>query len=136
MKEVKFSQLVYITGKSGLYIVINAKQDGIIARSLENNNPVFFSHRKNPYSILENIEMYSNSSKKIYLKDLLLKMNTSAEVLPNIEDIAAMVAYFKIIEPNLNFNKIYPKDFKRTIQWFQIIKSQQISLETNEELPM
>ncbi len=135
MKEIKFNQLVYITGKPGLYIVINAKQDGIIARSIDNQNPVFFSHRKNPYSLLENIEMYSSTSKKIYLKDLLQKMNSSPEVLPNIEDNAALITYFKLIEPNLNFSKIYPKDFKRTIQWFQIITSQKISLETNEELP-
>ncbi|MDI9337021.1 MAG: DUF5606 domain-containing protein [Alphaproteobacteria bacterium] len=125
---MEFKKLINITGKPGLYELLNSKQDGVIVKKLGTQDLVFVSNRKTPFALLSNIEMFT-TTKNILLKELLKIMKDSAEPIPEPTDLAGTVAYFKKIYPELDFNRIYPNDFKRLIQWFQLIKEFNIAIE-------
>jgi len=131
---MEYSNLISVSGMSGLFELLTSKNDGAIARSLENNTTQFISSRAHQFSHLESIEVYTTRD-NVFLAEVFIAMGKSKEALPDDKDPKAVTAYFKKAFPNLDFERVYASDMKKMVKWFSQIKKNNIEpvLPTDDE---
>ena len=110
---------------SGLFELLTSKNDGAIARSLENNTTQFISTRSHQFSHLESIEVYTTRD-NVFLAEVFIAMGKCKEALPNEKDAKAITAYFKKAYPNLDFERVYTSDMKKMVKWFTQLQKNNI----------
>ena len=125
LELMEYNKLISVSGMSGLFELITSKNDGAIARSLENNNTQFISSRAHQFSHLESIEVYTTHD-NVFLAEVFIAMGKCKEALPNEKDPKAVTAYFKKAYPNLDFERVYPSDMKKMVKWFGQIQKNNI----------
>lgn len=128
---MEYQQIVSITGLSGLYEVINSKNDGAIVRSLEDQSTKFVSSRLHNVSYLETIEVYTQED-NVNLVEIFKAMQSNTGNLPSEKDAKAVKQYFEKVFPQLDFERVYHSDMKKMIRWFQILDNSKIELKISE----
>ena len=119
---MEYSKLISVSGMSGLFELVTSKNDGAIAKSLENNTTQFISSRAHQFSHLESIEVYT-THENVFLAEVFIAMGKSKEALPNEKDPKAVNAYFKKIFPKMDFERVYGSDMKKMVKWYaQLLK--------------
>ena len=129
---MEYNRIVAVTGLPGLFEVVSSKNDGAIAKSLETGATQFVSSRVHQFSHLESIEVYTVRD-NINLVELFQTMLASKEALPSEKDPAAIVAYFKKVYADMDFDRVYPSDMKKMVKWFSILKANNIEIKLSEE---
>ena len=129
---MEYSKIVSVTGLPGLYEVITSKSDGAVVRALDEKVTKFVSSRLHNLSHLESIEVYTVRD-NINLVELFQTMLASKEALPSEKDPAAIVAYFKKVYADMDFDRVYPSDMKKMVKWFGILKANNIEMKLTEE---
>jgi hypothetical protein len=129
---MEYSNLVSISGLSGLFEMVASKTDGAIVKSLEDQTTKFVSSRVHNFSHLESIEVYTVRD-NINLVELFQTMLASKEALPSEKDPAAIVAYFKKVYADMDFDRVYPSAMKKMVKWFSILKANNIEIKLTEE---
>jgi len=76
---MEYSNLVSISGLSGLFEMVASKTDGAIVKSLEDKTTKFVSSRIHNFSHLESIEVYTVRD-NINLVELFQTMAASKEI--------------------------------------------------------
>lgn len=118
---MEYKKIVAITGMNGLYELLNSKTDGAIVRSLEENSSRFVSSRMHNFSHLESIEVYTVKG-NANLAEIFKAMEQTSEPAPDVKSNAAILAYFKAVYPDLDFDRVYASDMKKMIKWFISLK--------------
>jgi len=114
---MEYSKLISVSGMSGLFELVTSKNDGAIAKSLENNATQFISSRAHQFSHLESIEVYT-THENVFLAEVFTAMGNSKEALPNEKDPKAVTAYFKKVFPKMDFERVYGSDMKKMVKWY------------------
>lgn len=116
----KIEGLVAVAGMSGLFRVVNTKNNGLIVTSLDGGKNRFLSSRSHQFSPLEGIAIYTWTD-AIPLEDVFEKMNA----FPPDDDLdrTEYRAYFKEIIPDHNEDKVFLSDIKKVIAWYRILES-------------
>jgi hypothetical protein len=114
---MEYSKLISVSGMSGLFELVTSKNDGAIAKSLENNATQFISSRAHQFSHLESIEVYT-THENVFLAEVFIAMGNSKEALPNEKDPKAVTAYFKKVFPKMDFERVYGSDMKKMVKWY------------------
>lgn len=131
-KQMEYSQLVAVTGLSGLFEMVSSKADGGIVRSLEDQSTRFVSTRVHQFSHLESIEVYT-IRENVNLIDVFKAMQQSTVALPAEKDTAAIKSYFKQVFPDMDFERVYDSDRKKMIKWFAQLQKANIELKLSEQ---
>jgi len=118
-----YSKLVHISGKAGLFEILNQRPDGLIAKSLIDKKSNFVSTRIHQFTLLENISIYTADDSEplinVFEKMLALK---EKEVVPGPkEDQTVLKAYFEKILPNYDKDQVHISDIKKVVKWFAIL---------------
>ena len=118
------SDILTISGKSGLYKVISQTKNGLVAESLTDGKkiPVFLSDRS---SALEDISIFTQTE-DVPLKEILLKILEKEDGKPCIdpkEDPARLKAYFETILPDYDQERVYISDIKKVFAWYNLLLS-------------
>ncbi|MEE4177156.1 MAG: DUF5606 domain-containing protein [Bacteroides sp.] len=116
------SDILTISGKSGLYKVISQTKNGLVAESLTDGKkiPVFLSDRS---SALEDISIFTQTE-DIPLKEILLKIYEKEDGKSCIEakeDPAKLKAYFESILPDYDQDRVYISDIKKVFTWYNLL---------------
>ncbi|MCB0514729.1 MAG: DUF5606 domain-containing protein [Chitinophagales bacterium] len=132
---MKITNILSISGKSGLHELKSTKNNGIIVRNLEDDSVRFISSRNHAFSMLENITVYTQTD-TIPLKEVFERMlaNDGKVDLPHAngrtEDLRD---YFLVVVPEHDVEKVYTSDIKKIIRWYSILKEK--DLLSSEETP-
>jgi Domain of unknown function (DUF5606) len=129
---MEYSRLISVTGLSGLFELQSSKSDGAIVKSLETQAITFASNRQHNFSHLEGIEIYTIRENK-NLVELFKVMDASSEALPNEKDNKAILAYFKVVFDEMDFDRVYDSDRRKMIKWFSILKKNNIEFKLSSE---
>lgn len=133
---MKFSEIVSISGLSGLKRVVGQRQDGLIVSELDGSNKRFIPSRKHLFSPLESISIYTYEDSTPLL-DVLLKMKDTTPVEAN-SDAETLRNYLGEVLPDFDRDRVHVTDIKKLIKWFHIlqefdlIKAQEVSEEVSE----
>lgn len=122
---MEYRQIVAVTGLSGLYQLVNTKNDGAIVRSLTDKSIKFVSARIHHITPLESIEIYT-TDENVRLHEVLQTIQENdAEVaqLANKKDDKAAKAYFRTILPNYDDERVYNSDIRKVLKWYEILKA-------------
>jgi hypothetical protein len=129
---MEYSQLVAVTGLSGLFELVSSKADGGIVRSLADQSTRFVSTRVHQFSHLESIEVYT-TRENVNLVDVFKAMQQAGVALPAEKDAAAVKNYFKQVFPAMDFERVYDSDRKKMIKWFAQLQQANIELKLSEQ---
>lgn len=128
---MEYNKLISVTGMSGLFEMLNSKNDGAIVKSLEDNTTKFVSSRIHNFSHLESIEVYT-IRENVNLVEVFKAMDASKEALPSEKDPAAVKAYFQKVYPDMDFERVYASDMKKMVKWYGVLKANNITIELTE----
>ncbi len=133
---MEFKDLIHISGKSGLFEMIGSRNNGIIARSLEDQTTQFFGSRAHQFTPLESIEMYTHGDNLPLKKIMQLAKDVQATHPPISANSGneELKAYFKGVLPDYDEDRVKISDIKKFIKWFAICKDLDLS-ETPEAPP-
>jgi len=68
---MEYSNLISVTGMSGLFELLTSKSDGAIAKSLDNGTTQFLSTRAHQFSHLESIEVFTTHD-NVFLAEVFM----------------------------------------------------------------
>lgn len=117
------SEIISVSGQSGLYKVVAKTKNGLIVESLSDNKriPVYASQK---VSALEEISIFlhsgdtplSNVFKKIYEKE------NKGPAIDAKSDPEALKKYFSEILPDYDEAKVYTSDIKKVLSWYNMLQ--------------
>ncbi|HSV76900.1 MAG TPA: DUF5606 domain-containing protein [Bacteroidales bacterium] len=116
------SNILAITGKSGLFKVASKTKNGLIVESLLDGKkmPVFLNDRS---SALADISIFTNTG-DVPLKEVLLKIFEKENGGPSIdpkESSQKLQAYFESILPDYDKKRVFDSDLKKLFAWYQLL---------------
>ncbi len=120
---MKYRHIVAISGMSGLYQLLNTKNNGAFVKSLEDHSNKFISSRTNQVTPLESIEIYT-VGENIYLHEVLEKLKTVDEAIAKVDfkNTKEFVALFAQAVPEYDTEKVYNSDIKKILKWYGLLK--------------
>ncbi len=116
------TDIITISGKSGLYIIIGQTKNNVIVESIADGKrfPTFSSNR---ISALKDISIYTNdgeaSLSKIY-RTIHEKENGKACISHN-DPTDKIYTYFEDLVPDYDKDQVYTSDVKKLFQWYNIL---------------
>ncbi|NTW34440.1 MAG: DUF5606 domain-containing protein [Bacteroidetes bacterium] len=120
------SDILSLSGKSGLYRSIAQTKNGIIVESLVDKKrfPVYVSDKA---SSLSDICIYTNNEENILLKDvmdIIYKKESAGACIDPKSDEKKLKKYFEEIIPDYNKEKVYVSDMRKVISWYNFLQVQ------------
>ena len=134
---MKFSEIISISGKSGLFRLVNSRPDGIIVQGLEDGKSTFISSRVHNVITLENIAIYREHEETTPLREVLVSMKDKATAVAIPEpgsDEKTLRAYMGEILPDYDKQRVHLSDLKKLVKWYHILKQKDILPEREEEV--
>lgn len=135
---MNFSDLVSISGLSGLYQLMGTKSDGAIVKNFDDDKTLFVSARKHEVTPLDSIEVYTQTD-NVPLREVF---STFKKNEGDVETIAVHKDGNKVIQetfgklfPDYDKSRVYASDMKKMLKWYGILKKLELldSLEVKED---
>lgn len=119
---MNLEKLIAVAGKnSGVYAVVNSRNDGLVVQDLVTKKSEFIPSRGNQFTPMQSISVYDTELDTMPLADIftIMKAELAENPLPSIKDTDAILRdYFSIIMPNHDRARVYSSDIKKVIKWF------------------
>ncbi len=123
---------IAVTGKPGLYKLSANRHNGLILEDIESGKRRFFSGRRNQFTPLSSIAIYTMRD-TVPLDKVFRNMLQQYEDNPPVDtnsDNEELEDYFMDILPDYDTEKVFTGDIKKLIKWFNFLKERNlISLE-------
>jgi len=135
---MNFSDLVSISGLSGLYQLIGTKADGAIVKNFDDDKTLFVSARKHEVTPLDSIEVYTQTD-NVALREVFQSFKKNEG---EVKEVAVHKQGNKVIQetfgklfPDYDKSRVYASDMKKMLKWYGILKKLELldSLEQTEE---
>ena len=123
-----------ISGKPGLYKLISQSKNGIIVESLLDKKRFPTGSIQN-ISSLGDIAIYTYTE-EIPLKDVFLsihKKESGKEALSHKSEKKQLLDYFREVLPEYDEDRVYASNFKKIIQWYNILVVSGFDFSNTEE---
>jgi hypothetical protein len=69
----------------------------------------------------------------VNLVDVFKAMNTNTNPLPDMKDPKALKAYFAVVFPDMDMERVYASDMKKMVRWFKILTDAGIAITLGDE---
>lgn len=131
-----FEKVIYVSGKPGLYRVINKTSFGLVAESLSDGRriPVYANHR---VSHLTDIAIFTTGEENLPLKEAFLRLAEKTQggtfdvgALQNEDDFRTA---FAELVPEFDRQKVYSSDIKKFFNWFNLLQAKGLLPEKNSD---
>lgn len=121
---MKLSEIIAVTGLSGLYKVVTERKGGLIVEHLGDGKRKFAPQRKHQFAPLESMAMYTDDGEAEPLNKLFTRMNEQAEDNPAPDANASKDVLFEYIAdvlPNYDQDLVHVSDIKRLLKWYRFM---------------
>lgn len=123
---MNLEKLVSVTGRiNGIFKVAGNRNNGLIIEDLQSGKRKFASSRGNQFTPLESIGIYTDDGESVELKVVFRNMQQQREDNPPISPDASqeeLREYFFDVLPNHDPERVYTRDIKRVIKWFNLLE--------------
>lgn len=132
---MKLSEILSISGKSGLFILVSRSKTGVIVESIVDKKrfPAFATDR---ISSLEEISMFTYE-KDVPLKDVFKSIYEKENGGPAIDpksDVKLIKQYMEEILPEFDRDRVYVSDMKKLFTWYNLlVQNDLLDLTSDEE---
>lgn len=120
---MKLSEILSISGKSGLFVLVSRSKSGVIVESISDKKrfPAFATDR---ISSLEEISMFTYE-KDVPLKEVFKSIFDKEKGGKSIDpksDSKILKEYMEIILPEFDRDRVYVSDMKKLISWYNLLQ--------------
>jgi hypothetical protein len=132
---MKLSEILSISGKSGLFILVSRSKTGVIVESISDKKrfPAFGTDR---ISSLEEISMFTYEKDvplKEVFKSIFDKENGGLAIDPK-SDQKLLKQYMEEILPDYDSERVYVSDMKKLFTWYNLlVQNNLLDLSSDEE---
>jgi len=124
---MKFTEIAALSGKGGLFRVINPTRSGVILESLDGTKKRMIAGVSTKVSVFSEISIYvMDETESVPLQEVFKAIHKTyaGEVgLDKKSDPEELKSFFKSILPNYDAERVYVSDIKKVITWYQILLS-------------
>lgn len=118
-------EILSVSSMPGLYKLVSTRDNGIFVQPLEGGKTKFCSMRKYQFTPLETVAIYTMMD-TVELKEVFKNM-MAYEVNNEMVDASAsddeLTSFFAEIIPDYDRNRVYPRDMKKVVKWYEILKA-------------
>lgn len=121
---MKLTELVSITGKPGLYRVLNRHANGIVVESLEDRKRKFPVRSNLQVALLDKITIFSTGTEELFLGQILDRMyeRYGTELPVSAKSSGRELrAFMQEIAPEYDEERVYVSDLKKMIKWYRLL---------------
>lgn len=134
---MKFSDLVSVSGMSGLFQLLGTKSDGAIVKNFDEDKNIFISARKHEVTPLDSIEVYTQTD-NIRLKEVFVRFIENEHKVESTEvykESAELIKKtFEQLLPEYDPSRVHIGDMKKMLKWFGILKKLDLLKDLKSEL--
>ena len=124
---MKFNEIAALSGKGGLFKVINPTKSGVILESLDGSKKRMIAGASTKVSVFSEISIYvMDETESVPLQAVFKAIHKTyaGEVgLDKKSDPEELKSFFKSILPNYDVDRVYLSDIKKVITWYHILLS-------------
>ena len=120
-------EILSISGKPGLYKLVNNTSNAIIVESLLDGKR-FPAYSNSKIISLEDISIYTENE-DMPLKEVLKRIfdkEKGADILSHKEATEKILAYFEEVVPEYDKDRVYVSDMRKIIQWYNLLSEKKI----------
>lgn len=117
-------KMVAVSGLPGLYKLVATKSNGLLVSDPDTNKTRFCSVRTHQFTPMQTVAIYTDQD-TIDIKSVFKNMNDLAESHPVPNPNAPqqeLKAYFAVIIPDYDRERVYHSDMKKVVKWFLFLK--------------
>lgn len=136
---MNLEKFVAVAGLPGLHKTIADRNNGLILEDLDSGKRRFVPARSSQFTPLGTIGMYTDDGETTELANVFRSMLEKLSELPPPTGADAnpetLHAYFAIVLPNYDRDRVHTGDIKKAIKWFLFLNEKQLlnSNESSEE---
>ena len=129
------TDIISISGKSGLYSVVGQSKKNIIVESIQDGKrfPTFSTNR---ISALKDISIYTYEGEML-LSDVYRKIHEKEngdKTIDHNESHEQLRRYLEKIVPNYDKEQVYNSDIKKLFQWYNLLHdAKKLKLKKNKD---
>lgn len=119
---MELDKIISISGKPGLYKVLNQSKSGFVIESLLDAKRSTLIGSQN-VSTLKDIAIYTDEEEyplRLVLKSMFEKEGGKASISETAKD-QELMTYFESFLPNYDKERVYPSNVKKVVKWFNIL---------------
>ena len=124
-------KIISISGKPGLYKVLNQSKAGFVIESLTDGKRTTHLATQN-VSALKDIAIYTYEEEfplGLIFKSMFEKEGGKTAISQDAKD-SELMAYFEEIVPNFDKERVYPSNVKKVIRWYNQLVDTQFDFST------
>ena len=122
---MNFDKIAAVSGKGGLYKVLNMSRSGVILESLDGKKSKLVVGIDAKVSMLSEISIYTLSEKgDIPLEEVMHKIHEEFEGDTGIEKNSPadeLKSFLSHVLPDYDEEKVYVSDIKKLVNWYNIL---------------
>lgn len=122
---IEFKEIATISGKGGLYKVVNPTRTGVILESLDDKKKKLIVNGHTKVSILAEISVYTTDEDGVVpLEEVFQKIHAEFDGdtgLSSSSDPEELRAFLKFVLPTFDAERVYVSDIKKMVSWYGIL---------------
>ncbi len=122
---IEFKDIATVSGKGGLFKVVNPTRTGVILESLDNKKKKLVVNGHTKVSILAEISVYTTDEDGVVpLEEVFQKIHAEFDGdtgLSSASDPDELRAFLKFILPAFDQDRVYVSDIKKMVSWYGIL---------------
>ncbi|MEQ8687221.1 MAG: DUF5606 domain-containing protein [Imperialibacter sp.] len=122
---MEFKEIATVSGKGGLYKVLNPTRSGVILESLDEKKSKLIVNANSKVSILHEISIYTTDNEgTVALEDVMRKVHkefAGDTGLTKNSDNEELKSFLKHVLPTYDADRVYVSDIKKLVNWYSIL---------------
>jgi hypothetical protein len=123
-----FSDIASVSGKGGLFKVINPTRTGVILEAMDGSGKKLVAGMQTKVSVLSDISIYTtNEEGAVPLETVLKTIHQEFKGDTGLEkdaDGEELKAFLKHVLPEYDEDRVYVSDIKKLIKWYGLLAEQ------------
>jgi hypothetical protein len=134
---IEFKEIATISGKGGLFKIVNPTRTGVILESLDDKKKKLIVNGHAKVSILAEISVYTTDEDGVVpLEEVFQKIHAEFDGdtgLSSSSDPDELRAFLKFVLPNFDAERVYVSDIKKMVSWYGVLVREAPELLTTKE---
>ena len=122
---MEFKEIATVSGKGGLFKILNPTRTGVILESMDENRAKLVVNANSKVSVLHEISIYTTDAEgTVPLEEVLRKVHKEFQGdtgLSKNSDGDELKAFLKHILPTYDTERVYVSDIKKLVNWYGIL---------------
>lgn len=122
---IEFKEIATVSGKGGLFKVVNPTRTGVILESLDDKKKKLIVNGHTKVSILAEISVYTTDEDGVVpLEEVFKKIHAEFDGdtgLSSSSDPDELRAFLKFVLPSFDPERVYVSDIKKMVNWYGIL---------------